>query len=170
VLFLDIDGVLNSSEFLTHQFSNSINYPESTKEDFALQQLDEVAIRRLNLLFRIYPDLKIVISSTWRKLYPLHTIQELLESKGLQKNIIIDKTKGHLSVGIRGYEIKEWLDAHPEVSRFVILDDDVDMDFLSSYLVQTDFRKGLMEEDVDKICKLFREQEHGIWIGDELVK
>ena len=61
VLFLDIDGVLNSVEFSQKQVRRSLLADTS--------QIDPVACSKINNLVKTVPDLKIVISSTWR-LYP----------------------------------------------------------------------------------------------------
>jgi len=156
ILFLDIDGVLNSSEFLTHQFFKFYKFPAEDNCEFALQQIDEKAVQRLNRLFEVYPDLRIVLSSTWRKLYPLSILQELLEKKGLKKNVVIGQTPTRLSDRIRGYEIKEWLDDHSEVDKFVILDDDANMISLLSHLIRTNYEKGLTEKDVDKVLNILQ--------------
>jgi hypothetical protein len=50
----------------------------------------------------------------------------------------------------RGLEIQEWLDAHPEVERFVILDDECDMAHLEPFMVKTKFDCGLTEQDAEK--------------------
>ena len=46
----------------------------------------------------------------------------------------------------RGAEIQAWLDQHPEVQQFVILDDDGDMEHLSPHLARTTFAEGLTME------------------------
>jgi hypothetical protein len=89
-------------------------------------------------------------------LYPLSILQELLEKKGLKKNVVIGQTPTRLSDRIRGYEIKEWLDDHSEVDKFVILDDDANMISLLSHLIRTNYEKGLTEKDVDKVLNILQ--------------
>ena len=54
----------------------------------------------------------------------------------------------------RGREIQLWLQQHPEVDSFVILDDDADMDNLIDRLVQTEIETGLTEQDADRAIEL----------------
>jgi len=49
---------------------------------------------------------------------------------------------------VRASEIAAWLSAHPEVTSFVILDDDEDFGPLSAKHVRIDARVGLTDEDV----------------------
>lgn len=60
-----------------------------------------------------------------------------------------------MSSQVRGHEIQEWLDDHPFVQRFVIVDDDGDMAHLMSKLVQTDFTDGLTKEKAGEIIRRF---------------
>jgi hypothetical protein len=50
----------------------------------------------------------------------------------------------------RGEEIQAWLTENPDVTQFVILDDDSDMAHLIDHLVQTDHKVGLTAADVKK--------------------
>ena len=51
----------------------------------------------------------------------------------------------------RGTEIQMWLDAHPEVDNYVILDDDTDMlDSQYEHFVHISYEKGLNEEFANK--------------------
>lgn len=55
----------------------------------------------------------------------------------------------------RGSEIKEWLDEHPEVTNYVIIDDDNDMlEEQEPYLVQTSWYDGINDYDVEKAIKI----------------
>ena len=133
VLFLDIDGVLN-------------NY-EALKRD---PQLDPVCVGVLNDLVEAL-DAQIVVSSSWRFFCSLDEIRSLLAAHGLVNPVrVIDATpcleekRGDRYFSQpRGVEIQAWLSAHPEVARFVILDDDADMCHLTPHLVRTSMANGL---------------------------
>jgi len=94
-------------------------------------------------------DIQIVLSSTWRN-HP--DMWEHLHQAGIRW---LDKTPRLTTE--RGYEIKKWIDDHPDlVDRYAILDDNSDM--LSEQLprfVQTDTFVGLQDEHIDKLKKLF---------------
>jgi HAD domain in Swiss Army Knife RNA repair proteins len=132
VLFLDIDGVLNSEEYALSLGKGGmlgIN-PESVK-----------------ILDRIIDETgaKIVISSSWRG------SSDLLADIRNTVGEYIDITP-RLS-GIRGTEVREWLrNHHLEVSRYAILDDDSDF-FKYQPLFKTTWKKGLTDEIADKVIE-----------------
>jgi hypothetical protein len=114
VIFLDIDGVLNV-------------YPQGYDEYGAIWHDHFIAN-----LKRIIDatDAKIVISSTWR-MSGLSIMKEMWAKRGLPGEVI-DITPNHMtrtgSTLQRGKEIDEWLSFHPDVTHYVILDDDEDME------------------------------------------
>ena len=128
IIFLDVDGVLNSVQ---DRFSWTI---ESDKHLILLSCI----VRRTNA--------KIVVSSSWRNCGLLDTLKKRLNDFLMS---IYDKTK---DIGERGLEIKEWLDSHNGVESFVILDDE-DFDIKSYFpnnFVKTNEKVGLQKEDVEK--------------------
>ena len=50
----------------------------------------------------------------------------------------------------RGMEIQEWLDRHPEVTHYAIVDDNADM-LPHQWLFQTTFERGLTAEITEAI-------------------
>lgn len=130
IIFLDVDGVLNSEQ---DRFSWTI---ESDKHLILLACI----VRRT--------DAKIVVSSSWRNCGLLDTLKTRLNDFSMS---IYDKTC-YSEHGIRGLEIKEWLDNHSDVESFVILDDEY-FDIKSYFpnnLVKTNTKVGLQKEDVEK--------------------
>jgi len=134
IIFLDIDGVLNSE--LTNY---SKEYPDGPKGS---SFIDENLVTILNNIIE-KTGAKIVLSSSWRKSRTVEEMQELLEFKGF-KGEIIGKTpilvfKSNIEGGYhnsvpRGCEIKAWLEISKEILgdkmskvRYAILDDDSDM-------------------------------------------
>jgi len=102
------------------------------------------------------PDLKIVISSTWRIGKSLGWLQDHFENEGFSyATSMIDVTPDLQYSSTRGAEICVWLNEHPEVTEFVILDDDSDMGDLISRLVKTESRIGLTEKNADSVIELF---------------
>ena len=110
----------------------------------ANDSIDPSAVATLNDIARRW-DLKVVVSSSWRVMPDLDT---LLWQKGVEAEII---GKTPFRAGPRGCEIAQWLADHPEVTAYVILDDDADMGELRAHLVQTDYRYGLQAEHVDAV-------------------
>ena len=137
VIFLDVDGVLNS-----RQDGNSIKL----RTDSYLRLLREIVKAT---------DAKIVLSSSWR-VGPSKAIRNLnnrLAEYGLE---IMDSTPLLPGSSCRGDEIRQWLsDNGQSVENFVILDDDADMlEFTDTNLVQTDSELGLQEKDVAKCIEI----------------
>ncbi len=105
-------------------------------------------------------DAHVVLSSTWRRGEDaLRQIRRLLAARGFSRpRRIIGRTPvmpGHP----RGEEIQAWLGRHPEVTSFVILDDDADMGPLMDRLVQTSFyHGGLQREHTERAYQLLRER------------
>lgn len=136
VIFLDVDGVLNSS-----QDGNSIRL----RTDLNLKLLQRV-VRETGA--------KIVLSSSWRNgpAKVLNNLHKRLEEYGLE---IMESTPDLGSL-CRGDEIRQWLNANEEhVEKFLILDDEDNMaEFTEEDLVQTDSRIGLQEEDSIKCIKI----------------
>jgi hypothetical protein len=123
------------------------------------RQIDRDAVARLNRLVA-ETRAKIVVSSSWRKLLDPPELHRVLVDHGLIAEIIGEtpdgnhdlemlSTFGHIDRIFRGHEIDLWLRRHPEVERFVILDDGSDMEMHKNRLVQTDCESGLLDEHVD---------------------
>ena len=169
VVFLDIDGVLNSEAYALkleerHRALGHEDPPrpkrETTCDCFKLyHQIDRDAVARVNRLVAATAA-KIVISSTWRKLFDPPELERILVEHGLVAEIIGATPDGHdepemsevfgpLVRIFRGHEIDFWLRKHPEVDRFVILDDGSDMEMHKNRLVQTDCEEGLLDEHVE---------------------
>lgn len=150
VLFLDIDGVLNSEQSAVYY--NRLNVENGGLTDFPCP----IAKSNLHSILEEFPDLKIVVSSVWRLGETLESMRGVLASYAMVKpERVIGTTpcirkEGGGSVP-RGLEIQAWLDRHPEVERFVIVDDDSDMAHLMDHFVKTSWRHGLMRKDAIQI-------------------
>jgi hypothetical protein len=69
-----------------------------------------------------YKEVKVVISSSWRHFFPLERIKEILEEYHVSSNHVIGITPTDKGDN-RGLEINMWLAEHPEVTQYVIIDD-----------------------------------------------
>lgn len=143
VIFLDVDGVLNSEKFF---IDNHIRGLLDEIDDFCVQLLKEIIDRT---------GAEIVLSSSWRvgahsknPFNPFPKLENALKKHGLK---ILDMTP--VLNGTRGKEIKAWLSKH-SVDKFVILDDESDMDDLLPHLVKTTFENGLTRVEVEKCVKM----------------
>lgn len=154
LLFLDIDGVLNSRRSAL-AFDG---YPLVFKR--GLPQFDQVAIRMVRRLVRATKS-KVVLSSSWR----MDEQQWSLAAKSLRLPII-DRTPHDLGSVPRGQEIQHWLDTHPHPDRqYVILDDDLDMlPEQFERFVHVDYRNGLSFQDLERACTLFGISVHDLYL------
>ena len=157
-LFLDVDGVLNSEKFWEEQsqafrYTTALNQGKTRDQIKVIANIDLVAVERLNILVA-RTNVEIVVSSTWRS---NRNIPYLLRYAGIKKPIygITPFSKDRH----RGTEIKKWLDDHPEITHYVILDDDNDMlEEQMEYLIQTNEKVGLTMENVDRAVEILNKE------------
>lgn len=160
IIFLDIDGVLNSVEYF-EQTKDCTGYTEINPEKVKL--LKEIIDRT---------GAEIVLSSTWRDLgkrknepeHPMYTyLTDTLKEYGME---IVDHTP---YIGQdRPKEIKAWLDnQHDKGIRFVSLDDDFpeckyDEAGIGNCLVSTSFYEkdgGLRHEHAEKAVEILNRED-----------
>ena len=162
IIFLDIDGVLNSMAY----FKQNKNKGRLEISDYHLQ-----------MLAKIYHacNAKIVLSSSWRELddeSDIHVYwmyQYLVDELARYDMEIISKTP--VIDMNRPLEIKTWLDSREDKDtiKFVSLDDDFSKDKYDEYgiggcLIKTEFfcdemsEGGLQQKHVDKAIELLSER------------
>lgn len=161
VVFLDIDGVLNSN-FWNENHQRDIS-------DGTL--IDEAKIELLCKLIKD-TDAQIILHSGWKywfdsDLKPLRkeaeNLRSLLEKEGLT---IAGVTSDHATEEIRkskkfslvkAGEILDWLRQHSDVDSWVVLDDlDLHNAEIEMHQVKTDRRTGLTIEDVEKAKRMLQ--------------
>lgn len=143
VLFLDIDGVLNS---------DATTRKTGTGWDF----VDDIHIERLKRILDA-TGAKVVLSSTWRYDRDEPKLNsDFLELQDYLKQFDIEfyDYTPNSNPYQRGLEIQEWLDEHPEVEQFVILDDRDDMEPCMDHLVQTIQHDALLDEHVEEAIQI----------------
>jgi len=167
-MFLDIDGVLN-----TIRYSNYlIDYDEDdTDEDGAL--FDPEAVENLAEIIKNIPDVKIIISSTWRfkgwdwmnRLWEKRQLPGKIYSftPGLEFTRFVDIIHQKYSesvypYGTRGLEVGEWVRVYapqnPMQYKYVILDDCNDFpSFYQEHVILTDPMLGITKEIVAKVIE-----------------
>lgn len=138
ILFLDVDGVLNSEQTLRK--SNRVG--------------GDIDPYMVLLVHRIIEATKceVVLSSSWR--HTEHSRNEIMKAVPF-----VDITP-NCCTGIRGCEIYSWINRnidHKERDtsfRYAILDDDSDMLlWQKDHFFQTSFKTGLTEDIVDRVIK-----------------
>ena len=143
VIFLDIDGVLQPPERQT-RFKHDLDelrrsladrfddatYLSMDKYDLGAvyHDWDSEAVDRLRVLCADF-GARIVVSSDWRRSNSIGRLQALFRVHDLHE-YVIDATKEidgppHYRAG----EVKEYVESHPEIERFVIIDDGFRLEF-----------------------------------------
>ena len=166
VIFLDVDGVLNSNRTL---------YEDISLEDDLILNLKELVDKT---------GAKIILSSSWRlSTEAVATLMDRLDKFGLVisgmtcdgvdldwlEKYEFDTTKKYLDTKFdydenrqikithdRGAEIFKWLHDHDDCV-YVILDDeieDIKPYFNESAIVKTSYKTGLTKEDVKKAIQI----------------
>ena len=123
VIFLDFDGVLNSQGSFIYESNRRKKHKEQGVKGQVNETLCNVNTANFQYVLDQYPEVKIVISSTWREIHELDWLRAKLESYHVDGSRVIDRTPKDYKDANRGLEIQQWLDLHPEVTHYVIIDD-----------------------------------------------
>lgn len=147
VIFLDVDGVLNYCYTKAFAPSGCIGVASEP-----LDALEELVCRT---------GAKIVLTSTWKRGWSrdpeLMTrdgryLDNKLRRKGLR---IFDKTTDNMFD--RGTGIINWLSKHPDVTSWIVLDDDIFDDYgtlgIMPHLIQTSFMDGGLKPGMIPLCE-----------------
>jgi hypothetical protein len=147
ILFLDIDGVLvPDGEDIHHH-----------------PQFHPRCVNALKSILIAVPNLRIVFCTTWRLTRHVNRLHEQWNANGLPGDLPIDGTpdlREDLNTPRlyrRGHEIKAWLDAHPNVTRWVVLDDErlaIEPVLGSEQCVFTNPARGLTPENAERAIEI----------------
>ena len=162
ILFLDIDGVLNSE---THASS----YTEDEWENLTYfeKHIDNKAIQIINHICD-KTKAQVVISSTWRCGRGIEQLQNILNFRGATFKVI-DKTPEY-DISYRGYEIDAWISKNRskdkdgnyfEFTNYAILDDDIG-DMLikqKDNIFKINRLTGITRKDADRIVEFLNKVE-----------
>lgn len=159
IIFLDIDGVLNSNQYWA-----SIQDRKKTMPEMEFQ-LDPKCLRNLKKIVDETHS-KIVVTSTWKRIKDhIDKFKNHISQYGLY---VYDLAPCHPDGAIhRGDEIRQYLEEHKgEVDKFILLDDDEFPDFneLKEHWVKTSFYKGglgkeQVEESIQRLGRVRKTEE-----------
>ena len=153
VIFLDVDGVLNNAD-------------TKDRSPSGYKGVSGELIRNLREIVR-KTGAQIILSSDWRLIRDdkvhgkdyRYLVRKLRFIGGL-------KLSGHtddISWRYRGTEISKYLDDHPEIKEYVILDDLPFTDFYHKghleHLVLTDDKNGLTGKDIERAVRILQGEE-----------
>ena len=148
IVFLDVDGVLNSHNKLEEVYyktgkpHSGINYP-----------FDEKCLKNLKTLVE-ETNSKIVITSTWReKEDHMKVLLNVLKEYDLDKTVI-----GYTPIlyKTREEEIIEYLNSLNINVNYVIIDNVRDMKTLNNNLVVTSVKTGFTKENLKTAIKILK--------------
>ena len=132
IFFLDLDGPVFPNMTIRFDPMNRRPYPGSVK------YIDKLTYWKMNDHFRYFwqhindvHDFKVVLSSTWKTIIPeKEFFEELFEVNNVPLSFHDDwHTPNHPRRGLSDYtcyraqEIHAWVDNHPELKGYVIMDD-----------------------------------------------
>lgn len=147
ILFLDIDGVLNSSSFFQRMHEENKPYTDQT--------LDSKAVKLLELI-TLKTGCDVVISSSWRLCNSKQEIKDTLWRFGF-RGTILDMTPD-ISLFDRKAEILAWIKDNPQAKSFCALDDNP---IKLPFWVEVNPKLGLNDEYyVDLVINCFERQEN----------
>lgn len=128
---------------------------EDNVDIFQEDILDERAICQLRRIVET-TSAEIVLSSSWRWYKEQrNTIHKQLKRKNID---FIDTTPIEITVKMsRADEINAWLEKHPDIDNYVILDDEEIKDIkLTPHWVKTTFKHGLTRDKAEQAIKILK--------------
>ena len=166
VIFLDIDGVLNTSTDIYERrrikFRGKRRIPTNKKPKRVFAKL---------VKWMLENDIYFVMSTSWRGNSQIEDWNEILKNYGVKKDLVISLTPFH-SKAIRGLEILQWLDSwnnvgvkeygKEKVNDYIVVDDDIND--IKPYInkkkiIRTNVKNGLTEKDLEKIIFYFEKEK-----------
>ena len=136
VLFLDIDGVVNRV---------------GTRQSFrGFMGIDPFLASMVGKII-LDTGAAVVLTSTWRHFQGGREEVDRHVYKTFDVTPIAD-------TGFRGEEVKMWLDDHPEVTRYAIVDDDSDF-YADQPLFKTNWQTGITDEVAQQVTKFLNRRD-----------
>jgi len=137
ILFLDYDGVINTNK---DSFQGQFENPE------AIYYIGKFCIEK---------KFKIIVTSSWKH-NPMY--KDFLYNSGLDSNVEIIGCTDSSFKG-REFEIKDFLKKHPEIKKYIIIDDAYISGDLGLHQVQTlyniGYTKDKYNETIERYNKIY---------------
>lgn len=160
LIFLDVDGVLNSENFFRARMRDNPKPPREDMIEYLSWDIDPACIKRLQeIVDRTGAD--IILSSTWRINHYKEFIKILKRFNVTAK--VIDRTpRINWEGSVRGNEIAlfikknaQWCGSPHKYKNYVIIDDSSDMLFQQKdNFVHTSWEFGLQDRDVRRSVEI----------------
>ena len=146
VLFLDYDGVVNTLIWNDKGTKVSYNFPKDNKvNNFqAVQWVSEFCLKC---------KYDIVVTSSWRE---DRNYKECLINGGLKKGIEITGSLPINPEKTRGELIQEYINSHPEIKYYIIVDDETDiLPEQTNHFVKVNPSYGFNEPEYKKCIEIY---------------
>lgn len=146
-LFLDIDGVLNTDDFLRKGRAAG-----AWDADYGYM-IDPFHVGILKSVIDECKGVQVILSSAWRIIPGVIETSKILRKAGMDRRFCFDgETPAN---GRRGQEIKGYLDEHKiDPADICIIDDDTDIDPLKHRWVRTLPNEGLTPEKAAQVIDM----------------
>ncbi|MCL2621834.1 MAG: HAD domain-containing protein [Firmicutes bacterium] len=167
LIFLDVDGVLNSHDYCNYYYRN---YSFGTEPIFMGREFDQRAMHYLKTIVEATQS-KLVISSNWRKSvkFMKYLVGELAKHNLFDDIIGVTPILANQN---RGQEITQYIESvpHPteKFKNVLILDDNNDMGNLEPLLLKTNARSGLTKENAMEAIRRLAPQNLSLDVFNKL--
>ena len=175
IIFLDVDGVLNTTKsnelmwyhkiysydkYKINKMDSNGNIIQIFDNDLIFNKpfvgegvLNIACILRLKHIIDNVDNLRIVMSSYWRlSPWKMSSLKYYLKMYGINPDIIIDCTPR--MTFSRATEILYWVEHNNHIKNWIAIDD-MYLNLEKNHYVQTDPDIGLTDENVEEIIKMF---------------
>ena len=156
VIFLDNDGVLNKLDHVEEVLDHAKDRSHAGVLATAKLCLQKEFVDRLQRIVNT-TGAEVVVVSSWRRAFSLEELREIYIACGFT-GVVRDKVS-HWWSDERDLRAAEWIDTHPGVTRWVVLDDTRDgwkhHDLFKDVLVAP--KDGLTDADVDLAIRYLSE-------------
>ena len=163
IFFLDMDGVLNNPRVCVSRRIGDRSDDQNWIDPISVDLLNRWGDLVRHHGFKPY----IVMSSTWRSGFDTADAMGMFFSvMDVRIPVFTQDFKTRhdsymMGRDLRGYQVKDWLQSNPDITNWMIIDDDCDfLDEQLNRLVQTSSHDGILTEHfehgrqiIDRICK-----------------
>jgi hypothetical protein len=153
IVFLDIDGVLNGTQWAECRPLRGFIPPGTAQQAFDEERIDPRCVEYLRRIVE-RTGAKLVLTSTWRHRMSVSEFVMMFALYGWSDAPVIDGTPRYNGlIRGRGYEVEAWLGTAEYSGPYVCLDDDDDFR-AGQPLVQTNPDVGLTRWDAERCIEI----------------
>lgn len=151
IIFLDIDGVLNSTRWSEERPLRGLTPPRLAQEALDEERIDPDCVERLRGVVR-RTGARLVLTSTWRHRMDVPEFVQLFALYGWNEAPVVGITP-YIAGLIRGDEVEAWLGNNNYAGPYVCVDDDADFR-VGQPFVRTNPEMGLTSLDAERCIEV----------------